>query len=104
MDTEAGQRAAVGGEATQASDAEDADCGDAIDIFADTGGALAKLLGSGGEEVEKIRSELAAYQRRVAERHAKVAAAAAAKRRRAPAKPESAAHPHRPPWHPVRPP
>ena len=56
--------------------------GEGMGVLADSGSALAKLLGAGGEEADTIRSEVFAYHRQVKERRAKGAVAAAAKRGR----------------------
>ena len=60
----------------------DSPCPDAL---ANPEGALAKLLGAGGEAAECIRAELAEYQQQVRRHLAKTAAAAEAKRRKVPA-------------------
>ena len=66
----------------EADVADDSPCPDAL---ANPEGALAKLLGAGGEEAERIRTELAEYQQQVERRLAKTTAAAEAKRRKVPA-------------------
>ena len=68
----------------QAADEDEADDSPCPDVLANPDSALAKLLGAGGEEAERIKSELVAFQRQVELRLAKTTAAAEAKRRKLP--------------------